>query len=153
MPTFILRDPTPADFPQWKSLFDGYNAFYGREGPTALEPAVVETTWKRIHDPHEPVHALVAEQGAKLVGLTHFLYHRTTLAIQHTCYLQDLFTTPEARGQGVARALIEAVYERARQAGAARVYWQTHETNATARKLYDQVAERSGFIVYRHPLV
>ena len=153
MPTFILRDPTPADFPQWKSLFDGYNAFYGREGPTALPLEVTETTWKRIHDPQEPVHALVAEQGGKLLGLTHFLYHRSTLAVQQICYLQDLFTAPEARGVGVGRALIEAVYERARQAGAFRVYWQTHETNATARKLYDQVAERSGFIVYRHPLV
>lgn len=152
MPNFILREPLPADFPSWKSLFDGYNAFYGREGQTALAPAVIETTWKRIHDPGEAVHALVAEQGGKLVGLTHFLYHRTTLAIAQTCYLQDLFTVPEARGQGIARALIEAVYEHAREAGAARVYWQTHESNATAQRLYDQVAERSGFIVYRHQL-
>ena len=152
MPTFTLREPTPTDFPEWKSLFDGYNAFYGREGPTALEPAVIEMTWKRIHDPNEPVHALVAEEGGKLVGLTHFLYHRTTLAVALTCYLQDLFTVPEARGRGIARALIEAVYERARKAGAARVYWQTHETNTTAQRLYDRVAERSGFIVYRHAI-
>jgi GNAT superfamily N-acetyltransferase len=152
MPTFILRDPKPSDFPEWKSLFDGYNAFYGRAGPTALAPAVTEMTWKRIHDPLEPVHALVAEEGGKLVGLTHYLYHRTTLAIAETCYLQDLFTVPEARGRGIAKALIEAVYERARAAGAARVYWQTHETNSTARRLYDRVAERSGFIVYRHQI-
>jgi len=149
---FILREPSPADFPAWKSLFDGYNAFYGREGPTALAPEVIEATWKRIHDPGEPVHALVAEQRGRLVGLTHYLYHRTTLAVAQTCYLQDLFTAPEARGQGIARALIEAVYARARAAGAARVYWQTHESNTTAQRLYDQVAERSGFIVYRHQL-
>ncbi len=152
MPAFLLRDPTPADFPEWKSLFDGYNAFYGRAGPTALPTAVIETTWQRIHDPREPVHALVAEEHGKLVGLTHFLYHRTTVAIAQTCYLQDLFTIPEARGRGIAKALIEAVYERAREAGAARVYWQTHETNTTAQRLYDKVAERSGFIVYRHSL-
>src|SRR5205085_3977976 len=96
-----------------------------------------------------PVHALVAEEGAKLVGLTHFLYHRSTTSISNNCYLQDLFTVPEARGRGVARALIEAVYLRAAQAGAARVYWQTHETNEAAQRLYDRVAERSGFIVYR----
>ena len=98
------------------------------------------------------MHALVAEEAGRLVGLTHYLYHRTTLSISLTCYLQDLFTVPEARGRGIARALIEAVYERAREAGAARVYWQTHETNTAAQRLYDRVAERSGFIVYRHSI-
>ena len=141
-----------ADRPEWQVLFDGYNAFYGREGPTALPAAVVEATWARIHDPAEPVHALVAERGGRLVGLTHYLFHRSTLSVAYTCYLQDLFTLPSERGKGVGRALIEAVYARAREAGAARVYWQTHETNATARSLYDKVAERSGFIVYRHQL-
>ena len=148
----LIRDPVPADYPQWKPLFEGYNAFYGREGPTALDPKIMDTTWKRIHDPAEPVHALVAEEGGKLVGIVHFLYHRSTLAIAPICYLQDLFTAPEARGRGVARALIEAVYERARGAGAFRVYWQTQASNATARRLYDQVAEHVGFIVYRHEL-
>ena len=152
MTTFLVRDPTPADYVQWRSLFEGYNAFYGRSGPTALPPEVVEMTWKRIHDPNEPVYALVAEDNGKLLGLTHYLYHRSTIAIPQICYLQDLFTMPEARGRGIAKALIEAVYERARQAGAFRVYWQTHESNATAQRLYDKVAERSGFIVYRHAL-
>jgi GNAT superfamily N-acetyltransferase len=147
-----IRAPRFGDMDAWKVLFDGYNAFYGREGPTALAPAIVATTWARIHDADEPVHALVAEEGGRLVGLAHYLFHRSTSAIADSCYLQDLFTAPEARGRGVARTLIEAVYERAKQAGAARVYWQTHETNATAQRLYDRVAERSGFIVYRHLL-
>lgn len=147
-----IRAPRFGDLDAWKVLFDGYNAFYGREGPTALAPAIVATTWARIHDADEPVHALVAEEGGRLVGLAHYLFHRSTSAIADSCYLQDLFTAPEARGRGVARTLIEAVYERAKQAGAARVYWQTHETNATAQRLYDRVAERSGFIVYRHLL-
>ena len=149
MPAFTIRAPRFSDLEQWKVLFDGYNAFYGREGATALSPAVVTTTWARIHDEDEPVHALVAEEGGRLVGLAHFLYHRSTTSIGNNCYLQDLFTAPECRGKGVARALIEAVYLRATQAGAARVYWQTHESNATAQRLYDRVAERSGFIVYR----
>ena len=72
--------------------------------------------------------------------------------IAPTCYLQDLFTAESARGQGIGRALIEAVYERARAAGASRVYWQTHETNRTAMLLYDRIAERSGFLVYRRNL-
>lgn len=152
MNSLTLREPTLTDHDAWLALFQGYNAFYGRTGPTALAPEIIEATWSRIHDDHEPVHALVAEQDGKLVGFTHYLFHRTTVSIAPTCYLQDLFTVPEARGQGVARALIEAVYGRAREAGSARVYWQTHESNATARRLYDQVAENSGFIVYRKPL-
>jgi GNAT superfamily N-acetyltransferase len=97
----------------------------------------------------EPVHALVAESGGALLGLTHYLFHRSTTMIEPNCYLQDLFTSAAARGKGVGRALINGVYEQARLAGGSRVYWQTHETNHTAMQLYDKVAERSGFIVYR----
>ena len=98
------------------------------------------------------MHALVAERGDRLIGATHYLYHRNTWMIAPVCYLQDLFTLPEARGLGVGRALIEAVYEKAREAGSPRVYWTTHETNAQARILYDKIAERSGFIQYRKAL-
>ena len=93
-----------------------------------------------------------AERAGRVVGLVHFLYHRSTSQIAMNCYLQDLFTSPDARGGGVGRRLIEAVYERARASGAARVYWLTHNTNATARRLYDQVADDSGFVVYRKAL-
>jgi GNAT superfamily N-acetyltransferase len=88
----------------------------------------------------------------KIVGIAHYIFHRHTTMLGPTCYLQDLFTSEEARGRGIARALIAAVYDRARSAGSPRVYWQTHETNARARRLYDRVAERSGFIVYRKDL-
>ena len=83
--------------------------------------------------------------AAQLLGLTHYLFHRSTTSIEPTCYLQDLFTNEAARGKGVGRALINGVYEQARLAGSPRVYWQTHETNRTAMQLYDKVAERSGF--------
>jgi GNAT superfamily N-acetyltransferase len=147
-----IRTPVVADHAAWKPLWDAYNAFYGRAGPTALTDAVVASTWARILDPAEPVHALVAERNGRLVGLAHYIFHRSTISIAPACYLQDLYTDEEVRGQGIARALIAAVYERASRAGAARVYWQTHESNAVARRLYDRVAERSGFIVYRHSL-
>jgi GNAT superfamily N-acetyltransferase len=147
-----IREPSPGDFAQWKVLWDGYNAFYGRDGSTALPPTVTETTWSRFFDPKEPVHALVAEEGGRLIGLVHYLFHRSTISIPLTCYLQDLFTAEDARGSGIGRALIEAVYARAKQAGSPRVYWQTHETNTVARALYDRVAERSGFIVYRRAI-
>lgn len=107
---------------------------------------------QRFFDAHEPVHALVAEQSAELVGLVHYIFHRTTISIAPTCYLQDLFTLETARGHGVGRALIERAYELAREAGSARVYWLTHETNEVAMKLYDKVAERSGFLAYRKAL-
>jgi GNAT superfamily N-acetyltransferase len=106
-------------------------------------------TWSRFFDAYEPVHALVAESRGALIGLTHYLFHRSTTSIEPTCYLQDLFTGEAARGKGVGRALINGVYDQARRAGGGRVYWQTHETNQTAMQLYDKVAERSGFVVYR----
>ncbi len=106
--------------------------------------------WQRLFDPAEAVYALVAEQDGALVGLAHFLFHRSTTRIEPVCYLQDLFTSPAARGRGTGRALIEGVFARARDAGAKRVYWQTREDNAAARRLYDQVARHIGFIVYSH---
>jgi len=147
-----VRPVRQDDFPAWKELWDGYNAFYGRSGETALPLAITQTTWSRFFDEYEPMHALVAESSGQLLGLTHYLYHRTTIQVNPTCYLQDLFTRQDARGRGVGRALIEGVYQRARAAGASRVYWQTHETNTVGMQLYDKVAQKSGFLVYRHSL-
>jgi len=144
-----IRPPVQDDLAAWSVLWDGYNTFYGRSGPTALAPEITRMTWSRFFDPYEPVYALVAEAPDGLIGLVHYLLHRSTTSIAPVCYLQDLFTVEAARGRGVGRALIEAVYEQARAMGAARVYWQTHETNATAMRLYDEVAEKSGFLVYR----
>jgi GNAT superfamily N-acetyltransferase len=144
-----VRFVTQQDYRQWLPLWDGYNAFYERSGPTALSPDITRMTWARFFDAYEPVHGLVAESGGELLGLTHYLFHRSTTAIAPVCYLQDLFTGKAARGKGVGRALINAVYEQARLAGSPRVYWLTHQTNHTAMQLYDKVAEHSGFVVYR----
>lgn len=152
MAALTVRPVARADFDAWLPLWDGYNKFYGRFGPSALPVEITRMTWARFFDAYEPVHALVAESEGRLVGLVHYLFHRSTTLIEPNCYLQDLFTDEGTRGKGVGRALIEAVYERARVAGCSRVYWLTHETNATARKLYDQVAENTGFIVYRKML-
>lgn len=148
-----IRPVTRQDFDQWLPLWEGYNAFYGRSGATALQPEITRTTWERFFDAYEPVHALVAESDGQLLGLTHYLFHRSTISIDPICYLQDLFTSEAARGRGIGKALIHKVYEQARVAGSPRVYWQTHETNLTAMQLYDKVAERSGFVVYRKQIV
>jgi GNAT superfamily N-acetyltransferase len=150
--TLKIRDIERADYAAWLPLWNGYNAFYGRSGPTALPDEITQSTWQRFFDASEPVFALVAEADGALIGLTHYLFHRSTTLIAPICYLQDLYTTPERRRTGVGRALIEAVYRRAQEYGSPRVYWQTHETNRLAQRLYDQVAERSGFIVYRRNL-
>ncbi len=152
-----VRPAAPTDFDKWLLLWQGYNLFYGRP---SLPAEITQMTWSRLFDAYEPVHALVAERKLgvadvpdkdnELLGVVHYLFHRSTIHIAPVCYLQDLFTTEAARGQGVGRALIEGVYDRARLAGSPRVYWQTHETNSTAMHLYDKVAERSGFVVYRH---
>lgn len=148
----MVRDIREADRDRWAPLWDSYNAFYGRSGQTALDPAITRTTWARFFDPEEPVFAFVAEAGDELLGLVHFLFHRSTTQIAPICYLQDLFTREDTRGRGVGAALIEAVCAAAKTQGCARVYWQTHETNAVARALYDRIAERSGFIVYAKAL-
>ena len=147
-----IRPVRRDDLAAWKELWDGYNTFYGRSGSTALPQEVTQTTWTRFFDEYEPMHALVAESSGKLLGLVHFLYHRSTIQVAPTCYLQDLFTSEASRGQGIGCALIQAVYERAKVAGSPRVYWLTHETNTAAMKLYDRVAEKSGFVVYRRTL-
>lgn len=144
-----IRGVVKDDFPAWKVLWDGYNAFYGRAGQTALPLEITQMTWSRFFDPYEPMHALVAEGSGKLLGLAHFLFHRSTTQLGPNCYLQDLFTVETARGKGVGRTLINAVYDHAAGAGIQRVYWQTHESNTAAMKLYDKIAEKSGFVVYR----
>jgi len=152
MPDIAVRPLERADKAPWRQLWDGYNAFYGRSGPTALPDSIVETTWARFFDASEPMEALVAGMDGRLAGLVHIVFHRSMTSPTTVCYLQDLFTDPAARGRGVGRALIEAVYRRAEAAGATRVYWQTHETNTTAMRLYDAVAERTGFVVYARRL-
>ncbi len=147
-----MRAVRDADYPAWKPLWDGYNAFYGRKDETALPDEITQTTWQRFLDPNEQVFALVAEQDGQIVGLAHFLFHRSTIFIQPTCYLQDLFTVATERGRGIGRSLIEAVYERAKAAAAKRVYWHTQESNTAGRMLYDKVAQHLGFIVYSRNL-
>ena len=137
---------TLADRADWERLARGYKAFY----KTEVSDREYDIAWKRLVD-EDGIHGLAARVDGKVVGIAHFLFH-TTIWAPTACYLQDLFTAPEARGQGVARALIEAVAERAREAGAARYYWNTQDHNATARMLYDRVARHHGFIRYDYPL-
>ena len=141
-----------ADYAAWRPLWDGYNAFYGRHGDTALPEEVTRATWVRFLDTNEAMYAIVAEIDGEIVGMTHCIFHRSTSRLELVCYLQDLFTLPSRRGHGVGRALINAVKAAARAAGIRRVYWLTHETNTVAMQLYDHVAEKSGFIVYRKAL-
>jgi GNAT superfamily N-acetyltransferase len=145
-----IRPIQRTDQAAWLPLWHGYNAFYGRAGETALPADITQATWERFFDANEPVFALVAEEHSRLLGLTHCLYHRSTTRLELTCYLQDLFTADAERGRGIGRALIEGVYAQARAAGIKRVYWQTHDTNAAGRRLYDAVAAHLGFIVYSH---
>src|SRR5690348_3812538 len=131
----LIRAIERADYPAWRVLWDGYNAFYGRTGSTALPEDITAATWDRFFEPAEPVHALLAEFEGTVVGLAHYLFHRSTTRLADVCYMQDLFTSPEVRGRGVGRELIAGVYDSARDAGVSRVYWQTQSDNATARRL------------------
>ena len=146
--SFSVRAVRPNDRSPWEQLWTGYQRHYKVD----LPPDVTNVTWRRFFDGLEPMHALVAEDGDTLIGLVHYLFHRSTWMTGPTCYLQDLFTLEQERGRGVAGTLIGAVYREAARAGAARIYWNTHETNARARALYDRLATRSGFIQYRKDL-
>lgn len=150
--SILIRPIERPDYAGWRPLWDGYNAFYGRVGATALPEEITSTTWERFFTPDEPVRAFVAIHEDRVVGLVHYIFHRSTTRLNDICYLQDLFTVEHLRGQGVGRKLILAVYEAAREAGCTRVYWQTHTSNEKGRALYDKVAEHKGFIVYAHEL-
>jgi GNAT superfamily N-acetyltransferase len=147
-----IRTINESDYAQWLPLWDGYNAFYGRQGETALDLNITQTTWERFLNSNEPVNAFVAEQNGQLVGLVHFIFHRSTTRLNDVCYLQDLYVNKDLRGTGIGRQLIKAVYDAALKAGSTRVYWQTQDSNIVGRALYEKVAKHLGFIVYSHEL-
>jgi GNAT superfamily N-acetyltransferase len=136
------------DHAAWFPLWRGYQAFYNVD----MAPDVTAATWARLMDAAAPMDGLLAWQAGQAVGLAHTVRHLSTWSIAERCYLNDLFVEPDIRGQGIGRALIEAVYARAAAAGCGAVYWLTHETNATAMRLYDGVATRSGFVQYSKTL-
>ncbi|MCU1500047.1 MAG: family acetyltransferase [Acidimicrobiales bacterium] len=149
--TFTIRPLEPRDREAWDPLWAAYLVFYD----TVLEPAVTEMVWTRLADDRQPVHAFGAfasSDPSSLVGFAHYLFHPATWTLTTYCYLEDLFTAPEARGQGVGRALVAATEAAARAAGSSKLYWHTDTTNATARALYDQVARHDGVIVYERDL-
>lgn len=133
------------DFAQWVTLWKGYQVFY----KTHIAEATTDTTWSRFLDPAEPMYCAVAEVDGKLIGMVHYIFHRSCWTAGDYVYLQDLFAAPEMRGKGVGRALIDHVYAVAKAQGGSRVWWLTHETNSDAMHLYDKIADKSGFIQYR----
>jgi GNAT superfamily N-acetyltransferase len=141
-----IRPLESADRPEWESLARAYKAFY----ETTLPDAEYERTWVRLMS-GDGIHGFGALIDGRLAGITHYLFH-TGIWARQSCYLEDLFVDPAARGRGVARALIEAVAQRARDEGASRLYWLTHQENSAARALYDRVAKFSGFVEYEVPL-
>lgn len=147
-PHVQIKPATAADHDQWLPLWQAYLTFYNTELPAEVS----ESTWQRFLDPAEPTQLAIAWQGDKAVGIVQFIYHRSNWSIGNSCYLQDLFVSPEIRGTGAGRLLIEHVYATARDNHCAKVHWLTHGTNATAIQLYERIAERPGFIQFRKAL-
>ncbi|APZ54192.1 acetyltransferase (GNAT) family protein [Salipiger abyssi] len=144
----IVRPLTAQDEENWRELWKAYLVFY----ESSVPEEVYRTTFARLLSPEEhEFHALVAEIDGVPVGIVHYLFHRHCWRVENVCYLQDLYAAPEARGKGVGRALIEAVYAEADRAGAPSVYWLTQEFNHTARQLYDRIGTLTPFIKYQRP--
>ncbi|MEP2782685.1 MAG: GNAT family N-acetyltransferase [Pseudoruegeria sp.] len=146
--TVEIRPLIPSDKPEWSRLWTDYLTFY----ETTLPQETYDVYFERLlGDDPQDFSGLLALVDGKPVGLTHYLYHRHGWNIQNTCYLQDLYADPFVRGQGIGRALIEAVYTEADRVGAVNVYWMTQEFNQTARKLYDRIGTKTPFIQYSRP--
>jgi GNAT superfamily N-acetyltransferase len=143
-----IRAVCEADRDQWLPLWRGYQEFYR----TKIDESVTATTWQRFLNPAEPVHCAVAEDNKQLIGIVHFIFHRSCWTEGDYVYLHDLFVKPNIRGKGIGRALIGYVVARGQEAGASRVWWLTHESNRQAMLLYDRIAEKSGFVQYRKML-
>jgi GNAT superfamily N-acetyltransferase len=141
----IIRPLKTADRGGWEPLWRGYLRFY----ETRLAAEVTDLTFARLTGGAEPMGGFVAEASGNLVGIAHWITHRSCWTAGDYCYLQDLFVAPAHRGSGIGRALIEAVDDQARRLGCSRVHWLTHETNTKAMRLYDRIAERPGFVQYR----
>jgi GNAT superfamily N-acetyltransferase len=139
-----IRPVTSSDRAQWSVLWAGYLRFYRQH----LSSEVTEGTFARLIDRSAPLHGLIAARDAALLGFAHYLFHPTSWSLRENCYLEDLYVDPAARGSGVGRALIQAVYAEADRAQAASVYWLTQEFNAEGRALYDTLARRTSFIRY-----
>ena len=146
MTTIAIRPLAQSDHAEWRRLWTDYLTFYR----TSVPEEVYASTWARLFDggQYEP-NGLIAEVGGKAAGLVHYIFHRTCWTVADNCYLQDLYADPDVRGTGVGRALIEAVYAKADEAGAPNVYWMTQDFNETARTLYDRVARLTPFIKYQ----
>lgn len=140
-----IRLAQAQDQAQWLPLWHAYQVFYD----TSIDEATTQKTWARFMDASEPMYCAVAEHDGVLVGIVHYILHRSCWTEGDYMYLQDLFATPELRGQGIGRALIEHVCAAATARGCSRVHWLTHESNTAAMKLYDNIADKSGFIQYR----
>ncbi|MNN20567.1 putative acetyltransferase [compost metagenome] len=148
MPAVEIRKVSAEDHAAWLPLWQAYQRFY----QTTIAERVSAVTWQRMLDPAEPINAALAWVDGGAVGMVHWIYHRSCWTVENSCYLQDLIVSPELRGTGIGRKLIEFVYAQARANGCIKVHWLTHETNATGIQLYERLAERPGFIQFRKPL-
>ncbi|AWV28153.1 GNAT family N-acetyltransferase [Citrobacter portucalensis] len=145
MNTVTIECAEQKDYASWLPLWINYQTFYR----TKISDKVTKLTWERFLTPSEPVYCAVAKYDGKIVGLVHYLFHRSTWAESNYCYLEDLFVSEEVRGQHIGKQLIEYVQQQAKKHHASRLYWHTHETNLRGQRLYDWVAQKSGMIEYQ----
>jgi GNAT superfamily N-acetyltransferase len=140
-----VRELRHDDHDGWIELWSGYLSFYREH----LGEKVTAATFERLCAKADGMFALVAaDADERLLGFAHAVVHPSTWSLTGYCYLEDLFVARDARGGDVARSLIDATADIARERGVTRLYWHTQQFNGAARSLYDTMGRLTSMVVY-----
>ena len=141
-----VRKIEPADRNGWEKLYYGYAEFY----QVPMNTQILDTVWAWIHDDTNPFFGLIAvdEQGQAL-GMMHCRQMPSPLRGAQVGFLDDLFVSPAARGQGVVEMLYAALNELGREQGWPFIRWITAEDNARARAVYDKLSDKTHWVTYQ----
>ena len=140
----MIRNLEQKDKANWDKLYNGYGDFY----KVAINKGVLDTLWGWIHDENHDVNGLCFELEGKIVAIAHYRTMPRPIKGQYIGFLDDLFVEPEFRGQKIAQKLISHLKSLSKANNWQGVSWITHSANENAKKLYDKIANNTGFELY-----
>jgi ribosomal protein S18 acetylase RimI-like enzyme len=113
-----------------------------------MNSGILDTLWSWIHDESHDVKGLCFEFEGKIVGIAHYRTMPRPIKGQYIGFLDDLFVEPEFRGQQIAQNLITHLKSLSKANNWGGIRWITHSSNENAKKLYDKIANNTGFELY-----